>query len=188
MTIRARRKIPTFSGTLQTATPTLPPGRSTRRISRRAVTGEATNISPNWQSTTSNASSGRESDSAGIAANVTLFTPAAFAVSSTYGTHSGTRSVASTDPEGPTRFAASAATIPGPVATSSTCALTRWRNHRHQSLRERYVKWSGTTRVALCPRRPLGALSLPDRNLLAALCTHRLAYSVVVLALIEPVT
>src|SRR5829696_1657714 len=48
-TMRDTRKSPTFSGTLQTAIPIRPPGRSTRRISRSARSCSGTNINPNWQ-------------------------------------------------------------------------------------------------------------------------------------------
>jgi hypothetical protein len=57
-----------------------------------------------------------------MTAKVTFATPASAAVAATYGSHSGTKSVASTDPSGPTRSAASTATTPLPVAISSTRA------------------------------------------------------------------
>ena len=88
-------------------------------------------------------------------ANVTFVTRAADAVARTNGSHAGRKSVARTAPRGPTRRAASTATSPVPVATSSTRAPTGG----GRSVDERFGEWMGSgcgiPRVAFNALRPL---------------------------------
>ena len=103
-----------------------PPGASTRRISARAASRSAKNMSANWLTTRSKRSSGKGSSSARHSCQA-IINPSWAAATRAMASMSGLESRAATVPSGPTRGAASRATMPVPVPISSTRSPGRGR-------------------------------------------------------------
>ena len=102
------------------ATPIVPVGRSTRRISDSAPSASANEPRLNAHSTASKDSSGNSSDAASITSARTQSSPASAAASRVRATMPSETSIPTASPVGPTRRAAGSSAPPAPQPTSST--------------------------------------------------------------------